>query len=56
MTDILLINPNTTQSITDLVLKTAKRFAAKRLAFLRTRSVIEAVVLGLISRMSVIAA
>jgi Asp/Glu/hydantoin racemase len=29
MTDILLINPNTTASITDLVLKTAKRFAAK---------------------------
>ncbi len=29
MTDILLINPNTTQSITDLVLKTARRFAAK---------------------------
>jgi allantoin racemase len=29
MTDILLINPNTTPSITDLVLKTAKRFAAK---------------------------
>jgi allantoin racemase len=27
MTDILLINPNTTASITDLVLKTAKRFA-----------------------------
>jgi len=26
---LLLINPNTTQSITDLVLKTAKRFAAK---------------------------
>ena len=25
MTDILLINPNTTASITDLVLKTAKR-------------------------------
>ena len=29
MTEILLINPNTTQSITDLVLKHAKRFAAK---------------------------
>ena len=29
MTDILLINPNTTQSITDLVLRTARRFAAK---------------------------
>jgi allantoin racemase len=29
MTDILLINPNTTQSITDLVLKTAKLFASK---------------------------
>ncbi len=29
MTEILLINPNTTASITDLVLKTAKRFAAK---------------------------
>ena len=29
MTDILLINPNTTSSITDLVLKTAKRFASK---------------------------
>ena len=29
MTDILLINPNTTPSITDLVLKTAKRFASK---------------------------
>jgi len=29
MTEILLINPNTTQSITDLVLKTARRFAAK---------------------------
>ena len=29
MTTLLLINPNTTQSITDLVLKTAKRFAAK---------------------------
>jgi Asp/Glu/hydantoin racemase len=29
MTEILLINPNTTQSITDLVLKTAKGFAAK---------------------------
>jgi Asp/Glu/hydantoin racemase len=29
MIDILLINPNTTASITDLVLKTAKRFAAK---------------------------
>lgn len=28
MTDILLINPNTTKSITDLVLKTAKTFAA----------------------------
>ena len=28
MTEILLINPNTTASITDLVLKTAKRFAA----------------------------
>lgn len=27
MTEILLINPNTTASITDLVLKTAKRFA-----------------------------
>lgn len=29
MTEILLINPNTTQSITDLVLKTAKGFASK---------------------------
>ena len=29
MTDILLINPNTTASITELVLKTARRFAAK---------------------------
>jgi len=29
MTDILLINPNTTASITDLVLKTARRFASK---------------------------
>jgi Asp/Glu/hydantoin racemase len=29
MTEILLINPNTTKSITDLVLKTARRFAAK---------------------------
>ena len=29
MTELLLINPNTTQSITDLVLKHAKRFAAK---------------------------
>ena len=29
MTDILLINPNTTASITDLVLRNAKRFAAK---------------------------
>lgn len=29
MTDILLINPNTTQSMTDLVLRHAKRFAAK---------------------------
>ncbi|MFI5001865.1 MAG: aspartate/glutamate racemase family protein [Reyranellales bacterium] len=29
MTEILLINPNTTASITDLVLKTAKRFASK---------------------------
>ena len=29
VTDILLINPNTTRSITDLVLKTARRFAAK---------------------------
>ena len=29
MTDILLINPNTTASITDLVLRTAKRFASK---------------------------
>lgn len=29
MTEILLINPNTTASITELVLKTAKRFAAK---------------------------
>ncbi|MBM3647321.1 MAG: Asp/Glu racemase [Alphaproteobacteria bacterium] len=29
MTDVLLINPNTTPSITDLVLKAAKRFAAK---------------------------
>jgi allantoin racemase len=29
MTDILLINPNTTQSITDLVLRNAKRFASK---------------------------
>lgn len=29
MTDILLINPNTTASITDLVLRTAKRFAAE---------------------------
>src|SRR5476651_1299868 len=29
MTEILLINPNTTQSITDLVLKHATRFATK---------------------------
>ena len=29
MTELLLINPNTTQSITDLVLKHAKTFAAK---------------------------
>jgi allantoin racemase len=29
MTEILLINPNTTQSITDLVLKHAKTFASK---------------------------
>jgi allantoin racemase len=29
MTTLLLINPNTTASITDLVLKTAKRFASK---------------------------
>jgi Asp/Glu/hydantoin racemase len=29
MTTLLLINPNTTQSITDLVLRTAKRFAGK---------------------------
>ena len=29
MTEILLINPNTTPSITDLVLKTARRFASK---------------------------
>lgn len=29
MTHLLLINPNTTQSITDLVLKHARRFAAK---------------------------
>ena len=29
MTEILLINPNTTQSITDLVLRTAKTFASK---------------------------
>lgn len=29
MTEILLINPNTTQSITDLVLETAQRFASK---------------------------
>lgn len=29
MTNILLINPNTTKSITDLVLKTAKGFASK---------------------------
>jgi allantoin racemase len=29
MTELLLINPNTTASITDLVLKTAKRFASK---------------------------
>ena len=29
MTDILLINPNTTQSMTDLVLTHARRFAAK---------------------------
>ncbi len=29
MTTLLLINPNTTQSITDLVLKHARRFAAK---------------------------
>ena len=29
MTALLLINPNTTQSITDLVLRTAKRFAHK---------------------------
>ncbi len=28
MTELLLINPNTTQSITDLVLKTARQFAA----------------------------
>ena len=28
MTEILLINPNTTTSITELVLKTARRFAA----------------------------
>ena len=27
MTEILLINPNTTQSITDLVLRTARTFA-----------------------------
>jgi allantoin racemase len=29
MTEILLVNPNTTRSITDLVLRTARRFAAK---------------------------
>lgn len=29
MTSLLLINPNTTPSITDLVLRTAKRFASK---------------------------
>jgi Asp/Glu/hydantoin racemase len=29
MTEILLINPNTTKSITDLVLKTARTFASK---------------------------
>ncbi len=29
MTDILLINPNTTRSITDLVLKAARGFAGK---------------------------
>jgi Asp/Glu/hydantoin racemase len=29
MTEILLINPNTTQSITDLVLRTAKTFASR---------------------------
>jgi allantoin racemase len=29
MTEILLINPNTTESITDLVLKTARGFASK---------------------------
>jgi Asp/Glu/hydantoin racemase len=29
MTDILLINPNTTKSMTDLVLRTAKTFASK---------------------------
>jgi Asp/Glu/hydantoin racemase len=29
MTELLLINPNTTASITDLVLKTAQRFASK---------------------------
>lgn len=29
MTELLLINPNTTASITDLVLKTARRFAGK---------------------------
>ena len=29
MTAILLINPNTTSSITDLVLETARRFASK---------------------------
>jgi len=29
MTELLLINPNTTASITELVLKTAKRFASK---------------------------
>ena len=30
MTDILLINPNTTPSITDLVLKTAKQLRRPR--------------------------
>ena len=32
MTDILLINPNTTRSITNLVLKTARTFAGKPVA------------------------
>ncbi len=37
MTDILLINPNTTASITELVLKTARRFASKGTSLLRPR-------------------